>query len=167
VPGTTDIRSLRPAAASPGFTLVELLVVVVILGVLAAVAIPMFSGSTEDSKRSALDQDLAILNKAVELYQVEHGGQYPGKLGAQTSWDTFVKQMTTRTDKTGAAGTRYGPYLKTGIPKNPYTGTSTGTLGKAVVGSDVAWRYDAVNGIVTAANDGSKSGGLDPTPGLN
>jgi general secretion pathway protein G len=157
-------QASRRYAAPRGFTLVELLVVVIVLGVLAAVAIPMFSTSSQDSKRSALDSDLAILSGAIERYYVEHDAHYPGKLGTKTGWDIFVAQLTTRTDKTGAGGARYGPYLKTGIPINPYTGTNTGALGKAIVGSDVAWRYDVTTGIITAANDDSKTGGITPTP---
>ena len=46
-------------AVTRGFTLVEILIVVVILSVLAAIAIPQFNSSTEDAKLSALDTDLA------------------------------------------------------------------------------------------------------------
>ena len=145
--------------------MVELLVVVVILAVLATIAIPMLSSSSQDSKQSALDQNLTVMNEAIERYYVEHGGTYPGTLNGRTSWEIFVQQMTTRTDKTGAAGDRCGPYLRTGIPKNPFTGTNTGTTGRlGAVGSDIGWRYDAVNGVIRAGSDRSGNGGFEPIP---
>jgi type II secretory pathway pseudopilin PulG len=133
--------------------------------VLAAVAIPMFRSSSEDSKRAALDQNLAILTGAIERYHVEHGGQYPGTLAGKARWETFVQQLTTRTDRSGAKGERYGPYLKTGIPVNPFTGTSTGSTGKLIdLSGTLAWRYDPATGVITAANDGAQAGGRDLEP---
>jgi type II secretion system protein G len=159
----------RPGVGPPGhgFTLVELMVVVVILGVLAAIAVPMFFSSSQESKRAALDQDLAIMNKAIEIYRVEHNGVYPGTLEGATTWDVFVKQMTGPTDKGGRPGPRYGPYLKTGIPKNPYTETNTGSVGKAIDHTGtLAWRYDPAAGEISAANDETGPSGhiLDPDP---
>ena len=51
-----------------GFTLVELLIVVIVLAVLAGIVIPQFSSSTEDAKLAVLRSDLATMGKAVELY---------------------------------------------------------------------------------------------------
>lgn len=142
----------KAATPARGFTLVELLVVVVILSVLAAVAIPTFTTSSKDSMRSTLEQDLVIMNKAIELYRLEHNNAYPGTLAHQTTWDIFVAQMTLPTDKNGAAGTRYGPYLRTGIPVNPYTGTRTGQLSTKVgLPKTIAWIYDPAAGLITAA----------------
>ena len=67
-----------------GFTLVEILIVVIILGVLAAVAIPQFTSSTDDAKTSALDMTLSELRNAIELYFHQHGGTYPGQLKLTT-----------------------------------------------------------------------------------
>jgi prepilin-type N-terminal cleavage/methylation domain-containing protein len=55
-----------------GFTLVELLIVVIILGILAAVAIPQFGSSTDDAKLSTMTSNLSSLRNAVELYKQEH-----------------------------------------------------------------------------------------------
>ncbi len=51
-----------------GFTLVELLIVVIILGVLAAVVIPQFGASTQEANMAALDSNLATMRNAIELY---------------------------------------------------------------------------------------------------
>jgi general secretion pathway protein G len=136
-----------------GFTLIELLIVVVILGILAAVAIPHFRGETGDAKQTALDQDLAIMNKAIELYRLEHGCTYPGTIGGETSWETFVTQMTAPTDKAGKPGSKYGPYLRTGIPINPFTATRTGVIkGAPKIVAGTAWVYDPAGGIIEAAS---------------
>ncbi|MGF1615108.1 MAG: type IV pilin protein, partial [Gammaproteobacteria bacterium] len=56
-----------------GFTLVELLIVVVILAILAAVAVPQFTRSTDDAKLSALDSTLSRMRSAIDLYYQQHG----------------------------------------------------------------------------------------------
>src|SRR5918993_605544 len=61
-----------------GFTLVELLIVVIILAVLAAIIVPQFSSATIDAQESALDANLARLRSSIELFQAQHGGVYPG-----------------------------------------------------------------------------------------
>src|SRR3972149_5345617 len=61
-----------------GFTLVELLVVVIILAILAAVVIPQLRSSSQDAKLSALDSDLSTARSAIELYYHQHNSSYPG-----------------------------------------------------------------------------------------
>ena len=70
---------MHPQQDRSGFTLVELLIVVIIPGVIAAVAIPQFTSSTEDAKLSALDITLSELRGAVEMYYHQHGAVYPGE----------------------------------------------------------------------------------------
>lgn len=134
------------------FTLVELLIVVVILGILAAVVIPQFSDASTDAKFSSLGTNLATVRGQIELYKLQHSGLYP------TDKTTFSDQMTKKTKPDGtvdAAGT-LGPYLQR-IPNNPYNnlndieanGTGAGTTG---------WWYDNATGGFTA-NDGGTTNG--------
>jgi general secretion pathway protein G len=61
------------------FTLVELLIVIIIIAVLAAIAIPKFSNSSLKSKESALKAELSLLRNAVELFKNDCGA-YPAAL---------------------------------------------------------------------------------------
>ena len=61
------------------FTIVELLIVIVIIGVLAAITIVSYSGITKRAGESAIQSDLANASKKLKLYQVDHGA-YPARL---------------------------------------------------------------------------------------
>lgn len=69
--------------ARPGFTLVEILIVVVILGILAAIVIPSFANATSDTQKTAFVQDLRTFEKAIMLYHGEKG-EYPPDGGSGT-----------------------------------------------------------------------------------
>lgn len=60
------------------FTLVEILIVVAILGILAAIVLPEFHGHTQKAKESAAKENLRILRNAIELYAAQHNGVPPG-----------------------------------------------------------------------------------------
>lgn len=59
-----------------GFTLIELMVVVVIIGILAAIAVPAFSDASDKAKVSKAKADLRTIESALEIYYAEHG-EYP------------------------------------------------------------------------------------------
>ena len=65
--------------AQRGFTLVELLIVVIILAILAAIIIPQFTAATDDATQSAYDTNIANIRSAVDLYRQQHG-EYPGRV---------------------------------------------------------------------------------------
>ena len=125
-----------------GFTLVEILIVVVILGILAAIVVPQFTNASESAKSNSLYTQLQTLRSQFELYQVQHNGNYPVLSGnTNVLWDC----MTSKTDVTGtvdAAGA-YGPYLQQ-APKNPFTNTST-----VAVDTSAAWQYTG-SGVIKA-----------------
>jgi len=130
----------RKSRSTSGFTLVELLIVVIILGALAAIAIPQFTTTSDDAKLSALETSLAEMRSAIELYYHEHGGTYPGAhdyrngnptSNASVAATSFVYQLTRYSSDTGRTSNvksstyKYGPYLKKDIPKNPFNGLNT------------------------------------------
>jgi prepilin-type N-terminal cleavage/methylation domain-containing protein len=60
-----------------GFTLVEILIVVVILGILSAVVVPQFTGATQEAQRTATLDQLVKIREAIDLYHVRNNAQYP------------------------------------------------------------------------------------------
>ena len=60
-----------------GFSLIELVIVVVIIAIIGAIAIPKMSRGAAGANDSALIQDLSVLRSALDLYQTENGGNYP------------------------------------------------------------------------------------------
>ena len=122
-----------------GFTLVEILIVVIILGILAAIVIPQFTQASNDARVSSLTSNLQTVRSQLELYKVQHLDAYP-------SLAAFTTQMTGQTKIDGTAGTDFGPYMRA-IPANPFTNTNT--VGNGAVGSS-AWKYDAATGTFTA-----------------
>lgn len=138
-----------------GFTLVEILIVVVILGILAAIVIPQFSDASTQSKVSNMQSSLQTIRSQLSLYKIQHNDVAPAVA-------TFEDQMTMFTDIDGntnatrdaANGFVYGPYLQS-IPNNPFTN------GNAVTGGD--WLYTVqADGSTTSfvANDGLSTDGV-------
>ena len=110
-----------------GFTLVEILIVVVILGILAAIVIPQFTQASTDAKLSSLTSNLQSIRSQIELYKIQHNDQLPG---AGTA--SLLEALTGKTDIDGAVGSDYGPYLQS-IPVNPFNNLATISEGSALV----------------------------------
>jgi general secretion pathway protein G len=125
-----------------GFTLVEILIVVVILGILAAIVIPQFTEASTEAKTSSLMSDLQTVRSQVELYKVQHNDALPG--GGTAS---FTEALTGKTDIDGdvAAAGEYGPYLQT-IPTNPFNDDDDVRIDGAEAGANTdGWRFDATD----------------------
>ena len=133
----------------PAFTLIELLIVVVILGIIAAIVVPQFTIATDDARLSTLRTNLATVRAQLQLYKLEHQDNFP------TDNTTFEAQLTAKTDAAGAAGTDYGPYLMM-VPENPFTGTRDIKAAKVVDAggaNKAAWYYLATDTRLIRAND--------------
>jgi len=128
--------------AKKGFTLVEILIVVVILGILAAIVIPQFTDASTQAKTSSLCSNLQSIRSQIELYKIQHNDDPPDLAD-------FEAQMTGTTDIDGlTSGSDYGPYLQE-IPVEPFTNSNE--IGGA--GATEGWIYIESTGEFKAPTD--------------
>jgi prepilin-type N-terminal cleavage/methylation domain-containing protein len=132
-----------------GFSLIEMVIVVVIIAILSAIAVPKLSRGSQGAAESALHGDLRVLRAAVDLYMTEHGGVVPADPGVTPK--NFVDQLTKYTDDQGTVSATktgafvYGPYLRE-VPTLPL-GSNKGQSGVAIIltasPSTIGWVYAA------------------------
>lgn len=133
-----------------GFTLVEILILVLILGILAMVVIPQLSDASEDARESSVKSNLYTIRSQIEVYMQEHLNTLPTMQG-------FVEQMTSKTHRDGTVGGNLGPYLLE-FPTNPYNNDATVTCkdDNAQLGDgNSGWHYNAATGVFKA-NDSAE-----------
>ena len=140
--------------AKSGFTLVEILIVVVILGILAAIVIPQFTEASTEAKTSSLCTDLQSMRSQIELYKIQHNDNLPGVAnGLHTGTAGFEDAMTGQTDVYGAVGTDFGPYLQK-IPLNQFTNKDTINTAGGTLGDDShGWEFNQGTGAFHADDD--------------
>lgn len=128
--------------ARKAFTLIEILIVVVILGILAAVVIPQFTNAADDANDASVRTQLQTLRSQIELYRAQNGGADPAL--NSSGWADLIN----------------GGYLPA-PPRNPMTGSSSfgsGTTNgwrfeQLEVGSNSQWATNTDAGFVLVAND--------------
>lgn len=146
------------------FTLVEILIVLIILGILATIVIPQFSNATHQARENTLKDDLRYLRTQVSVYKAQHRDLTPGSGGGD-----FIQQMTLPTDENGntnAATTsvyKFGPYLLR-MPLNPLNNLDTIKVSSAAdltteVDETTGWIYNPATQHIIANNSGSDSNG--------
>lgn len=125
---------------------------VVIIGIIAAVAIPRMSRGAENAKWQAVKADSIILQEAVDHYTAEHAGRSPAiDENGTTDSDSqrFMDRLLQRTDENGALTSlgAFGPYLRR-FPRNPFTNCPMVRVSGDPSPSDCAWFYDTGLGSI-------------------
>ena len=145
-----------------GFTLIEILIVVIILGILAAIVIPQFTNASKDAKRSSLVSMVQSLRSQVALYKLQHNDNLPGyvaggagapALASATFWNqmTLFSDLDGNTNATKTAVFDKGPYMQS-VAVNPLNNNS------AVVDGTDAAAASAACGFVFDFAAGAGSG---------
>jgi len=169
--GVVMIREFRTQKLrdQSGFTLIEMLVVVIILGILAMIIVPQITVSTEDARLNTLQSNLTAVRSAIEVYAAQHGNRYPGTYSEAdgttpvadnaTSRTALLAQLTQfsdingRTQATQDATFKYGPYLKLGqLPQNPYVADPANSV-------DVVCVFDQNDITAARVRDGASNAG--------
>lgn len=156
------------------FTLVEVILVVTILGILAALVMPTFQGHIVKARESAAKDNLRVMRNQIELYKLQHKGVPPGYInGAPLSESLLQLQFIMTTDEAGVASFStvpsdpyiYGPYLKK-LPENSYNKLSNITyvaeataFSAAVDGTSSGWLYKKETGEIRINWTGTDSEG--------
>ena len=153
-----------------GFTLVEILIVVVILGILAMIVIPKYASATTEAKEATVTADLQSIQRQIDRYKVDHSGRGPEltPTGVQDPAN-FAARLTGRTDTTGALVSTgsHGPYLPD-MPDNPFSTNpkvaSLVKVGKAALSprdETTGWFFEAISQKIMP---NSKTGALADFP---
>jgi general secretion pathway protein G len=159
-----------------GFTVVEILIVAVMLGVLAVLVAPRLSDATEPKRNASLRDDLRYLRTQIIVYRAQHRGMAPGYPGGQTSaaptFEAFAAQLTRPTNPAGVVGPGndptfpLGPYLLR-LPINAVNGSSAIRFVPAdqpfprTPAGPEGWVYQPSTGTLAANVAGADARGVD------
>jgi general secretion pathway protein G len=167
-------RFRRPSAVARAFTLIEILIVIVILGILATIVVPQFSNASVNAKENTLKDELRYLRTQIVVYKAQHADCPPGYPGgdrtAAATGPDFIAQLTKPTDEDSNTNTlntqvyKFGPYLSA-MPTNPLNNLSAvlivGDTDPIPTPTDVdyGWIYKPLTGEIVANSTGSDASG--------
>lgn len=134
------------------FTLIEIVIVIILLGVLAAMLVPYFRSPAEDTTLASTKTDLQTVRFLLQLYKVQHSGKM---------FPESMDLMTTTTSADGKKGTGadypFGPYIQA-IPTNQYLNKNSVLSAASPVDNNpkdnsTGWYYNPTTGTFRANSD--------------
>lgn len=138
------LSNRRAASDKSGFSLAEIVVVIIVLGVLAAIVVPQFTKAGVAVQQDAVKSQLRTIRAAIELYRAQHQDVPPDLINGWTP-------LLTRSDAVGrsAGNPLFGPYLPA-PPVNPLTHSNKIS---ATPEAGVDWWWDPSTGSVAALDE--------------
>jgi len=161
---TADSDTLKYTKSRQGFTIVELLIVVVVIAILASITIVSYNGITKNARNATLQNSLSQAVQKLELFRMGGDGIYPaslatGGLEGFTNTADLTYSYTVSSDNKSfclAASQSGRTYYITSEVMNPKTGTCNGAVGVAGTG-DVATDGSSIAGSVNYTVFGSNA----------
>jgi prepilin-type N-terminal cleavage/methylation domain-containing protein len=157
------------------FTLVEILIVVVLLGIMAGIVIPAIGRSATGARETTLAMNLNLLRRFIPVYTSQHKevapGYADGNPAGMPTEEAFVNQAMLSSNADGAtaargtAGYRFGPYLSK-IPANPFDASESVLVlandeeFPATADDQYGWVYKPATGEIRADNTGANVRGV-------
>lgn len=144
--------------------MIEVLIVVTLVAILAAIVIPQFLSPTRDAMESTLQHNLHAMRAQIGMYQMNHFGKYP------TIQNNDLPQLTSATNAHGEIGPAgpeypYGPYIANELPQNPFDFSNKvspvakpGEKPSRAVGNLEGWQYDETTGDIWPNHPGYYQG---------
>lgn len=121
-----------------GFTLVELVIVVAIIGILVAIAVPRFAGLTDNARIRTFQSNGRAIISAITIYAADHNGRFPAAASGGNVFDTLVDENYLTIQVEGGTadapfdgapeGATYELEWARLSPTDPFELTLTGTL---------------------------------------
>ena len=147
---------MRTNRSRSGFTLIEVLIVVIIMAILAATVIPQFTSSTKDARQSAMAFNQSSVRSQIELYKAQHLGVLPTIVSGLIPQLTGVSDVNGNTNATNPAAPDatkpFGPYMDQ-LPANPFNALNT-FEGQSLKGSSTAPNPDGTTGWIMDTDTG-------------
>lgn len=150
-------RTVSARRIRKGFTLVEILIVVIILGILAAIVIPQFTSASEDARKNSTLSLLQTIRAQMELYKLQHADKWPTTSGNAVASELAWASLTGTTTWSGKT---YGPYLQQ-TPVNPFNSRSGiyATAAAAAAAADGGFVFDVNGKFYAIDSSGAAFGG--------
>jgi prepilin-type N-terminal cleavage/methylation domain-containing protein len=134
-----------------GFTLVEILIVVVIMAVMAAIVIPQFNNSTDDTRKATVQFNLSIVRSVIQTYRGQHG-QMPFVNDVQDLAEVITNKTQTNGTIDNTNGI-FGPYVDV-FPENSFSNSISiklitndpATSSDVTSGGSGGWLYNKTTG---------------------